>query len=316
MAFDLNRFYRQLDEHYAAHDNAATEQFLKSSRSQAYQEGLADPLPAGCPSCAPSPEPNMAYVSVCNEMACFYRGLSRFRDSLDAFTLAQEELESLYLQNTVEYATILLNKAGTYRYMGDTDQALEHFSRSARILETDRKGTPQVLAGLYNNMGLVYLDKKQPQEALEHFLRALPLVSAGPDRTVEQGTTWNNLAAAYRALGQQTQAEDAVGRAVDILSLLDEGVNPHYPAALNTRGTFAYEAGRYQQALEDFLEALEKTRLVYGENAEYAYGCSNCAAACEKLGRMEEAGEWRKKYREVQQQIHCLHKDKTCAFQP
>ena len=50
MAFDLNRFYRQLDEHYAAHDNAATEQFLKSSRSQAYQQGLADLfLPAAPP---------------------------------------------------------------------------------------------------------------------------------------------------------------------------------------------------------------------------------------------------------------------------
>ena len=69
-------------------------------------------------------------------------------------------------------------------------------------------------------------------------------------------------------------------------------------------------------ALEDFLEALEKTRLVYGENAEYAYGCSNCAAACEKLGRMEEAGGWGEKYREEQQQIHCLPKDKKCAFQP
>ena len=110
MAFDLNRFYRQLDEHYAAHDNTATEQFFKDSRQKAYQDGLADPLPAGCPSCAPPIKPNMAYVSVCNEMACFYRGLSRFQDSLDAFAQAQEELESLCLQNTAEYATILLNK--------------------------------------------------------------------------------------------------------------------------------------------------------------------------------------------------------------
>lgn len=303
MAFDLNRFYRQLDEHYAAHDNTATEQFFKDSRQKAYQDGLADPLPAGCPSCAPPIKPNMAYVSVCNEMACFYRGLSRFQDSLDAFARAQEELESLYLQNTAEYATILLNKAGTCRYMGDLDSALEHFSRSARILETNQKGSPQILAGLYNNIGLVYLDKKNPSEALSRFRQALHIVSENPEQIVEQGTTWNNLAVAYDALGQRVQADEAVEHAVAILSGLDCGTNPHYPAALNTRATFAYQAGRYEEALKDFENALKKTRLVYGENIEYAYGCNNCAMVCEKLGMDENARIWREKSHKVQTEI-------------
>lgn len=303
MTFDLDQFYRELDEHYAAHDNEATERFLKSCRSRAWQEGLADPISTGCPSCAPALEPNMPYVSVCNEMACFYRGLSRFQDSLDCFTLAQEELESLYLQNTPEYATILLNKAGTYRYMGDLDHALDHFSRSARILETDNKGKPEVLAGLYNNIGLVWMDKQEPEKALSYFRHALPLVTANDNQIVEQGTTWNNLAAAYNALGQRAQADEAIRNSIQILSKLDCGVNPHYPAALNTRGTFAYQAGNYEQALADFLEALEKTRLVYGENIEYAYACNNCAAVCSQLGRTGEAKEWTEKHQAIRTRL-------------
>lgn len=303
MAFDLNQFYRQLDEHYAAHNNAATEQFLKDSRTRAYQEGLADLLPSGCPSCATPLEPNMAYVSVCNEMACFYRGLSRFQDSLDTFALAQKELESLYLQNTAEYATILLNKAGTFRSMGDLDGALEHFSRAARILEADRKGSPRVLAGLYNNIGLVYLDQKNPSEALSYFSRALPMVSENPEQMVEQGTTWNNLAVAYDALGQRARADEAVNHAVAILSGLDGGTNPHYPASLNTRGTFSCRAGRYEEALKDFKEALEKTKLVYGENMEYAYGCHNCAMVCKKLGREEDSRMWLEKSSKIQAEL-------------
>ena len=125
MAFDLNQFYRKLDEHYAAHDNTATEQFLKASRSQAYQEDLAGPLPEGCPGCAPPLKPNMPYVSVCNETACFYRGLSRFQESLDAFTLAQEELEALYLQNTVEYAYGCANCAAACEKLGRMEDAGE-----------------------------------------------------------------------------------------------------------------------------------------------------------------------------------------------
>lgn len=303
MTFDLDRFYRELDEHYAAHDNEATERFLKSCRSRAWQEGLADPIPGGCPSCTPALEPNMPYVSVCNEMACFYRGLSRFQDSLDCFTLAQEELESLYLQNTPEYATILLNKAGTYRYMGDLDHALDHFSKSARILETDHKGKPEVLAGLYNNIGLVWMDKQEPWKALSYFRQALPLVTANDQQIVEQGTTWNNLAAACNALGQRDEADEAIQNSIRILSKLDCGVNPHYPAALNTRGTFAYQAGNYEQALTDFLEALEKTRLVYGENIEYAYACNNCAAVCSRLGRDKEAKEWTAKFQAVRSRL-------------
>lgn len=71
--------------------------------------------------------------------------------------------------------------------------------------------------------------------------------------------------------------------------------NPHYPAALNTRGILKYRAGDYQSALEDFEEALEKIKLVYGENVEYARGCRNCAAVCLALDDETAAADWEQK---------------------
>ena len=292
MAFDLERFYRELDAHYAAHDNREVEKFFRKSQEAAYNSGMAFPANDGCPSCVPELKPNMEYVAVCNEMACFYRGLSRFTESLETFELAKKELESLYCQNTVEYATVLLNMAGTYRYMKETDCALKYFTDAAKILEQQKDSPSSVLAGLYNNIGLVYLDRQEPGQAIGYFEQALSLVSAAPEQIVELGTTWNNLAVGYDALGKQTEAKMAVQNAVAILSELDDGVNPHYPAALNTRGTFAYRAGEYDQALADFTQALEKTKLVYGENIEYTYGCDNCAAVCKMLGHSEEAEQW------------------------
>ena len=94
MSYDIARFYRQLDERYDAHDNAATELFLREEREKAWREGATLPANEGCPSCVPAIEPDLAFVSVCNEQGCFYRGLGRFDASLEAFRAALDELES------------------------------------------------------------------------------------------------------------------------------------------------------------------------------------------------------------------------------
>ncbi|RHP47580.1 tetratricopeptide repeat protein [Clostridium sp. AF32-12BH] len=304
MAFDLTKFYKELDTCYAEHDLEKTERFLKEQQKKAYESGAWIPQNNGCPSCVPEMEPNMDYVAVCNEMACFYRGLSRWEESLETFSLAQKELESLYRKHTAEYATILLNKAGTYRYMGKLKEALEHFLQADRIYAGLDYKDPGTLAGLYNNIGLVYLDRKQPREAADYFRQAMEKLDQCEDCETERGTTWNNLAVAYDQKGEREKAEEAIEEAIQILQQLDGGMNPHYPAALNTRGTFAYRKGNYEQALADFEEALQKTRMVYGENTEYASGCANCALVCRKLGREDEAKKWEEKQREIEEKLH------------
>lgn len=305
MSFDLQKFYRELDESYAALDRNATEAFLLASRETAYASCQPELLRDGCPACAPQVSPNGALIAVCNELACFYRGLSRWEESLEAFTQAQEELDQYYQNDTVQYATILLNKAGTYRYMGKPQQALTLFRQAEAILNRQENAPSGVLAGLYNNTGLALLDLKQPLQALEHFRKALPLLSDSAS-IVEQGSTWNNMAATYRALGQLNNAVEAMDRSISILEKLDCGRNPHYPAALNTRGICHYHQSDYEAALRDFTAALQITALVYGENIEYAYGCDNCAAVCSKLGRSEDARSWQDKADAIRERLGAI----------
>lgn len=293
MAFSLEQFYRDLDIQYDTHDLSSIEQFLLRSQAKAYADSLVSVPFDGCPSCIPEAVPNMNYVSVCNELACFYRGLSRFQDSLSAFADAEKELESFYRQETVEYATVLLNKAGTYRYMQDLTAALSLFQKSAHIMEQAGPERVEILSGLYNNIGLVYLDLNDPKQALTFFLKAMSIVEKRPEMITECGSTWNNLAVTYDRLARREDADIAISNAVRILSGLNGGNDSHYPAALNTRGTFAFRSGNYEAALADFTEAAEKTLLIYGKNIEYACACENCAAACEKLGRIQEADSWK-----------------------
>jgi len=303
MSFDLSFFYQQLDKSYAALDRNATEAFLLDSREKARASCKPELIRDGCPACAPQIGPNNGLIAVCNELACFYRGLSRWQQSLEAFTEAQQELEQYYLTDTLQYATILLNKAGTYRYMKQPQQALELFEQAERILSRQKNVPEGVLAGLYNNTGLALLDLGRPQEGLVRFQQALRLISGDASAIVEQGSTWNNLAAAYRNLGQLEQAFDAMDHSISILEKLDGGRNPHYPAALNTRGICHYQQGAYEAALTDFSAALEITALVYGENIEYAYGCDNCAAACKKLAQYEKAQAWQEKAKAIRERL-------------
>ena len=56
-------------------------------------------------------------------------------------------------------------------------------------------------------------------------------------------------------------------------------MNPHYAGGLNTKALFAFNAGNVELAAKTFEQAIEKTRLIFGENREFVIGCRNCAYA-------------------------------------
>jgi tetratricopeptide (TPR) repeat protein len=69
---------------------------------------------------------------------------------------------------------------------------------------------------LLNNIGLVYDNLGQPQQALDFFNQALPISREVGDRSGE-ATTLNNIGAVYSALGQPHQALDFYNQALPIL---------------------------------------------------------------------------------------------------
>jgi tetratricopeptide (TPR) repeat protein len=292
MAFDLERFYQELDAHYARHDNAATEEFLTKSKAQAQALSDVCPIRTGCTSCVEGPEVNLELVSVCNELACFYRGLSRWEESLATFEEARRELETYYQSQTPNYAAVLLNMAGVLRLMGRLEEAEESFQKAAAIFEANGLSQSYHMAGVHNNLALVYQDRGELDKAAGEMEAALAIIEGLENNAVELGTTYNNLAVAYAGLGRQADADAAISKSISILETLDCGVNPHYPAALNTQGLFAYRAGDYEKAAACMTAALEKTEQVYGKNVEYAIGCRNCAQVFEKLGDTEKAARY------------------------
>lgn len=309
MAFDINKFYEDLDAHYARYDNAATEQFLKDSLAESEEFMI---IPSSCSSCDDHCDRtgeekyeqlsdrekewiincSDTRIAILNEMACFYRGISQWDKSIAAFEAVKEELENRGLQNNSAYAVVILNMAGAYRLMGKFDDALAAFKNAEAILLASKNTTDYEFAGLYNNTGLVYQDIGQLANAAECFEKALTYLEKVPDNEAEVATNRANLAVTYYNSGNKEKALDCLNKSIEIFDTLDGGLNPHYAGALNTKAVMLFSAGSYKEAADTFITSIEKTKLIFGENKEYAIGCRNAAQAFAQLGDQEKADHY------------------------
>ncbi len=299
MAFSIRKFYEELDRHYQKHDNRETEAFLLDMVRRTRHLHDSMPTQSACPTCAVFPTVNIEYVSVCNEAACFFRGISKWQKSLELFDEALRELEFFSQTDTPNYAVILLNKAGTLRLLGNHELAIETFKKSETIILKSQSPNPFILASISNNLALVCQDMGQWEDAAKHIQKALSYLPEGDNTCIERATTYNNLAVTCRQLGRLDDAFDAVNRSLRILEGADGGLNAHYPAALNTLASLYFQRGDDQQALELFKSALTKTEIIYGRNIDYAKGCLNIARTYEKLNDPVQAEKYRKSAEEI-----------------
>ncbi len=125
------------------------------------------------------------------------------------------------------------------------------------------------------------------------FEAALSLLPDTEQNKAERATNLSNLALAYFNIGRTGEAEARISTSLELFKSLDEGTNPHYAGALNTKAFFLFSAGDAAGAAEAFEEAAKITKLVYGESREYAVACRNCAYALDRLGEAEKAGRYR-----------------------
>ena len=296
------------EEFYARHDNAATEAFLREALSNVEfsmilsgECGCCNVGNDGCCDSSGEVKPeevqwlhdrSEGMISILNEMGTFYRGTHQWDECLEAFSRSLGEMESLGLTQTNNYAVALLNTAGAYRLVGRLDEALDAYAQAEEIFTRNKCEDYYALASLFNNTGLVYQDKGDFKTAAEYYTKALEYTRKDTDNEAEIATGLANLAALYTASGDFAKAEQNVDESLAIFKDLQGGMNAHYAGALNTKAILAYRAGKLDESVEYFKQAIDKTKIIFGENGDYVKGCRNCAAVLTKLGRADEAAEY------------------------
>ncbi|MDT9313476.1 CHAT domain-containing protein, partial [Limnospira sp. Paracas R14] len=148
---------------------------------------------------------------------------------------------------------------------------------------SDRAGEATTL----NNIGAVYSDIGQPQQALTYFQQALPILREVSDRR-QEATTLNNIGFVYSAIGQPQQALTYLQQALPISREVSDRAGE--ATTLNNIGLVYRAIGQPQQALTYYQQALTISREVRDRAGEAAT-LNNIGAVYSDIGQPQEAIE-------------------------
>jgi len=267
----MTDFYIKLDELYSTGDLSAVESYLREA------------IDAASPR---SPEQAALY----NELAGFYRGVSRFRESENAFSRALEIFDVCGMGATPQYATVLLNLAGLLRMRGEASEAIGLFKDALGKLEESGEQESYAYVSLLNNISLAHKEKGEFGIAFEYANRALTMMRSGLGGDHEIAASLNNLAAIKLSQCDYPAADGFVTEALMVFNAMPEP-DVHHAAALTTKSVLLFHAEDFQGALDGFRTALSLTRRFFGENIEYAICKRNISDVHVMLGDIPSAIE-------------------------
>jgi CHAT domain-containing protein/predicted negative regulator of RcsB-dependent stress response len=140
-------------------------------------------------------------------------------------------------------------------------------------------------AGTLNNIGGVYYSISQPQEALKYYNQALPIKREVGDRAGEAATL-NNIGLVYDSISQPQEALKYYNQALPILRSV--GSRSGEATTLNNIGAVYKSIGQAQEALKYLNQALQIRRSV-GDRAGEAGTLNNIGFIYDSISQPQEA---------------------------
>jgi tetratricopeptide (TPR) repeat protein len=255
----------------------------------------------------------LALCTVYNELGGYYRGISRFSDSLAAFDKAARCLEARGLGQSVQAATVMINRAGTCRLMGDSDTALKLYRRSGAILDANPGADRYLIASLFNNLSLSYIQSSRLNEALVEAQKGYEIMKTIPGSERELVTSLINLATISLQVGDPEAAEVQMDQAMALFEIIPPASYVHYAAALNLLANIRAHRGNNDGAQKALQEALDFTHHFFGENIEAASTKQSLATICSAMGDNAGAYHWQQAALEEMERLLGVEDDRTNA---
>lgn len=275
---DLNQVTKELDELFTQERMGEVPEFLETHIEQAKKEGAQDIL-----------------LTLYNECIGFFRETGQYELSIENCHKAIALMDEMGLQDTIPYATTLLNAANAHRAAGLLQESLELYSKVRPIYVAQLKEDDMYFAGLYNNLSLLYQEMGNFEAAKEQLENALHIVAHKPDTQFEVAVTQANLANTCIELRQDDEAK---ARAEEAIRIFEEiGVDDaHYSAALSALGSLYFMDKEYQNALEVMEKSRECVAKYLGaDNIQYQRLSDNIKIIKEKIATAENEAKMQEK---------------------
>lgn len=280
-----NEFIEKLDSLFAKQQYDKVEPFMLTALEEAKER-----------------EDYGLYLSVGNEMIGYYRSVSQFQK---AYQVSEDMLllmEELQMDQSVEFATVLLNTATAYSFDENFETALQFYRRAEQIYRTLVPAEDYLFAGLYNNMSSLMEKMGRNEEALELLMKALEILRHYPERQMEAATNFTNLGLLYLKMGDYESGKKCAMQAVTMFEALPEPAS-HYSAALSALAEICYHEKDYGQAIEWYKKTLAEIERHYGFNLAYAVVCENLANVCRESGDPGQTEQWCERAKKVRDDL-------------
>ncbi|WP_018608578.1 tetratricopeptide repeat protein [Uliginosibacterium gangwonense] len=266
---NVQTILQQLDRYYQQDEHTRIEPFLLENIDKA--QAANDKATA---------------LTLLNELMGYYRGMSRFQESITIANKAVALLEEMGYKGTIPYATTLLNVATAYRADGQIGKAIELYEEVIRIYNSQRQTDVYLMASLYNNLSLAYQELDDHAKAIQFLEQALPLIKSLPDSDVEVAVTYTNMALSKIKCARLPEAKADLLQAAGLFEA-HTPLNSHYGAALAGLGEIAYREGNTQEAITRYERALSELLPHYGKNLYYAITLGSLAVVYEDVDQVK-----------------------------
>lgn len=189
---------------------------------------------------------------------------SALLDSTNTFVKVAEKLdEALVLSERLDNDTAQIranNLYGlAYYYAGNYENATEYFFSGLELAES--YGDPEYESILLNNLGMIYDEIEDYDQAIEYYQKSYDLVkdvdpSAAVDAFINQAVSYQNKKMFDKSMSLNDSAYKVAQSLNDSLHMVD---------ILNNQGTIQYDMGNLDESLEYYLKAQQLYELMGNE---------------------------------------------------
>lgn len=172
-------------------------------------------------------------------------------------------------------------------YSNEYEAALKHY-QLARDLAIQLKNNSKLAVAL-NNIGLVYDDKADYNNALSYYLQSLKLVEGTGESKYQLASTLNNIALIYQSQGKYDKALEFHERALNIKREI--GNKKGEGSSLHNIGLVYKLKGDYQKSLDYYDQAL-KLREAINDESGYALTLNNIGSVYESKNELLKAKDY------------------------
>ncbi len=268
---EIEGILKRVDQLYTENKSSEAEALLLDSASVALEEN-----------------DEISLLQLLNELLGHYRETSEFEK---AYGIAQNALlvaGNVCPEESLPYATTLLNIATVYRTGGKLEEAMEYYRRVEKIYGAILKPDSMLNASLYNNESLLFQELGNFGSAKEKLQKALAIVVQQGEQ-YEEAVSRANLAGTCIQLGELEEAFQEGTKSVQLFE--EQGVrDQHLCAAYSALGSYHYLKGEYEKAAAVFYEAMEIMEQALGRNEYYRRLEENYQASMTAMGATAAEG--------------------------